>query len=87
MDDYNITLDSHSVTEDNFRHTSNTQRENANKILTSEKVDKSDALAETLKGSKINDAGYYESDLANMNGAKGDPTSDLRMDTHTSDGK
>ena len=46
---HNITSDSHNVTVDTFSRTSNTQRENANAILTSEKVNKSDELAETLK--------------------------------------
>ena len=33
--------------------------ENTNKIFTSEKIDKSDELADTLKDLKINDAEYY----------------------------
>ena len=44
-----------------------------------------DALAETLKGLRINDAGYYESDSANANDEKGDPEIDPKRDTHTSD--
>ena len=35
-----ITSDSHNVTADTFNQTSNTQRDNANAILTSEKLDK-----------------------------------------------
>ena len=46
-----------------------------------------DALAETLKGLKINDAGYCESDSENENYAKGNPTSNPKVATHTSDGK
>ena len=72
---------------DTFSQTSNTQIENENKILTSEKRDKSDALAEILKGLTINDARYYESDSSNANDAKGDPASDLNIATPTSDRK
>ena len=64
--------------------TTNTQGENANEILTSERMNNLDALAETLKLLTINDAGYYNSDA---NDAEGDPTSDPKSDTHTSDGK
>ena len=44
-------------------------------------------LAETLTRLTINDAGYYEPDSSNVNCAKGNPTSDVNMDTHTTDGK
>ena len=59
LDAHNITLDSHNITVDTFSQTSNTQRENSNAILTSEKLDKSDALAETSKELTINNSGYY----------------------------
>ena len=72
---------------DTFSQTYNTQRENENTILTSEKIDKSDALVETLKWLAINEAGYYESDLVNSNDAKFDPASDPKISTCTSDGK
>ena len=62
----------------------NTQGENANSILTSERMNNSDALAETLKGLTINDDGYYNSD---ENDAEGDPKSNPKLATHTSDGK
>ena len=39
--------DANNVTTDTFSHTSNTQRENENAIFASEKIDKSDELAET----------------------------------------
>ena len=58
MDDHIITLDAHNVTADNFSQTSNAQRENAKMILTSDKLDRSDALADTLKCLTINNAGY-----------------------------
>ena len=81
---------SHNVTMDNFSQTPvmpNTQGENENTTLTSEKKNKQDALAETLKGLKTNDAGYYGSDSANANEARGNPASDQKLATHTSDGK
>ena len=55
-------------------------------ILKSDKLDKSDALEEMLKGLTINDAEYYESDSANPNDAKVNPASDPKIATHTSDG-
>ena len=62
----------------------NTQEENENTILTSEKLNNSGALAETLKGLTINDAGYYYSD---ENDEKGDPASNAKVATHTNVGK
>ena len=62
----------------------NTKGENANTILTSERLNNSDALAETLKGLTINDSGYYNLD---KNDAKGNPASDPKVATNTSDGK
>ena len=59
----------------------NTQGENENVILTSERINKSDALAETLKVLTINDAGYYNSE---GNHAEGDHASDSKVATHTS---
>ena len=50
--------------------TTNKQGENANLILTSERIYNSGVLAEMLKGLKINDTGYYNSD---KNDAEGDP--------------
>ena len=44
--------DTHTVTADTFNQLSNTKKENAKAILTSEKQDKFDALAETIKGCK-----------------------------------
>ena len=64
--------------------TPNTQGVNANAILTSERLNNSDVLAKTLKLLTINDAGYYESD---KNDAKGNPASDPKLATLTSDGK
>ena len=79
-------LDTHTVTADKFGHTSNTQRENANAIFTSEKLDKSDDMEDALKGLAINDAAYYESNSATVSDAQGDPTRDLETVTHISNG-
>ena len=57
--------DAHNVPVHNFSQTfvtPNTQGDNENKTLKSEKRNKLDALAETLKGLTINDSGYHESD-------------------------
>ena len=70
-DAHNITSDTQNVTVDDFSQTSNTQRENENTILTSDNLDKSDELVETLKDLTINNAVYYVSESANANGAKG----------------
>ena len=80
-------MDSHNVTADTFCQapvTPNTQGENANEILTSERLNNLDALAETLKGLIINEAVYYNSE---KNDAEGDPTSNPKVANHTSDGK
>ena len=55
--------------------------------MTCEKLDKSDELSETLKDLKNNDAEYYVSNSENANDANGDPASDPKIITHTSDGK
>ena len=89
-DSHTLTLDDHTVTADTLSQTPatpNTQGDNENTILTCEKKNNSDALAETLKWLTINDAGYYESDLANKSDAKGDPASDPKVATNTSDRK
>ena len=78
--------DTHNVTVNTFYQTPikpNIQGETENAILTSERINNLDALAETLKGLTINNAENYESD---KNDAKGDPASDPKVATHTSDG-
>ena len=65
--------------------TPNKQGENENTILTREKRNNLNALEETIKRLTINDAGYYEADSENANDAKGDPASDPKVATHTSD--
>ena len=80
-------VDAHNIIVDTFSQKSNTQRDNANTILTREKLDKSDELAETLKDLTINDAEYYVSESENKNDTKGDPASDPKTVTHTTDRK
>ena len=63
--------------------TTNTKGQNANTILTSQRINNLDTLAETLKVLTINDAGYYNS---GKNYAEGDPASNPKVATHTSDG-
>ena len=72
---------------DTFCHfpvTPNAQGDNENAILTSERINNSDALVETLKLLTINDPGYYNPD---KNDTEGGPTSNPSLATHTSDGK
>ena len=71
---------------DTLRHTSDTQRDNANTIFTSEKLDKLNDLADTLKDLAINDAKYYESYTATTSDARGDLTHNPKTVTHTSNG-
>ena len=70
-------MDANNFTADKFIHTSNTQRENANTILTSKKLDKSDELADAVKDLTINDAKYYESNTAAASDAQGELTYNL----------
>ena len=84
-------LDANNVPMDNFCQspvTVNTQVENVNAILTSERLNNLDVLAETLKvltiDSTINDSAYYDSD---ENDAEGYPKSDPLVATRTSDRK
>ena len=60
MDKRSINLDAHNVIMDNFCQTpvtTNTQGEDENAILTSERLNNVDSLAETSKGLIINNAG------------------------------
>ena len=75
--------DAKNVTSDTFSNTSNTQRQNANTIFTSENLDKSDKRSDAVNNLTINDAGFYESNTAISSGAQGDPTRDSKTFTHT----
>ena len=79
--------DSQNVTAYTFSHTSNTQRDDSNVILTSKKLDKSDDLEETLNDLTVNDYVYYVSDSANANDTIGDPGSNPKIVPHNGDGK
>ena len=70
-------MDSNNFTADTFIRTSNTHRENANTILTSKKLDKSDDLADAVKDLTINDAKYYESNTETASDAQGNLTYNL----------
>ena len=65
-------MDTNNVTADTLIQTSNTQKYNANTIFTSEKLDKSDDLLDTVNNLTINNAEYYESNTAITSGAQGD---------------
>ena len=72
---------------DTFSRVSNTQRENANAIFTSEKLYKLDKVADALTYLEINDAEYCESNSATASDAQGDITRNPKTVTHTSNGK
>ena len=64
-DDHKINLDDLNVNVDNSCKTPvtpNTQGENSNAILTSERINNLDTLTEILKGLTIKNAVYYESE-------------------------
>ena len=79
--------DVNNVTSDTFGHTPNTQRENANVIFTSEKLDKLDELVDAVNNLTINDAKYYDSNTATASDAQGNLTINPETATHTSSGK
>ena len=76
--------DANNITADTFSHTFNTQREDANAIFTSEKLDKSDEMADALKYLTINDTKYYESNSVTASDAQGDLTRNTETVPHTS---
>ena len=53
---------------------SNTQKDNANTIFTSEKLDKSDGLVDAVKNLTINDSEYYQSNKVTASDTQGDIT-------------
>ena len=76
-------LDAHNVTADTFCQSPVIQEENAKAILTSKRLNNSDALSETLKILTIKNSGYYNSD---ENDAEGDPERYPKVGTHINDG-
>ena len=79
--------DVNNVTSDTFSHTPNTQRENANTIFTSEKLDKSDKMVDALNHFTINNTEYISSNSATTSDTQGNLTNDLNTVAHTSNGK
>ena len=65
---------------------SSDQRENANVIFTTEKLDKSDGLVYAIKNLTINDAKYYESNTETASDAQVGLTRNPETVTHTSNG-
>ena len=78
--------DANNVTVVNFNHMSNTQRENANAIFTSEKLDKLDKLEEKLKDLIINNDKYYASKYATASDLQDNLTHDSKTVTINSNG-
>ena len=76
--------DYNNVTADKFSHASSPQRENANTIFTSKKLDKSDELVDAVKNLTINDVKYYESNTATESDSQGNLTSNTEIVTHIS---
>ena len=60
---------------------------NANEIFTSEKLYKSDELADALKYLTINNTRYYVSNSVTASDVQGDLTRDPKTVTHTINGK
>ena len=75
--------DPNNVTAATFSHTSNEKRENSNATFTGEKLDKFHELVEAVKNLTINDAKYYESNIATARDAHGDLTCNPERVTHT----
>ena len=77
-------IDADNIPADTFSHTSSSQRENANTIFTSEKLEKPDELVDVVKKLKINNAKYYESNTATVSDAQGNLTINPETVTHSS---
>ena len=73
-----------NFTADTFSRNSNPQIENANATFTSQKLDKSDKLEDSLNDLTINDTEYYELNSETLIGAQGDLTRNTETVTHTS---
>ena len=80
-------VDVNNVTTDTFSHTSNTQKENANTIFKSEKLDKLDDLADALEDLTTNDNKYYEWNTETASVSHGDITRNPETLTHTRNDK
>ena len=69
---------------DTFSHASSSQRENANAFFTSENLDKSSELIDTVNNLTINATKYYESNKETASDAHGDIKRNPETVTHTS---
>ena len=65
-------VDANNVTTDTFSHASNSKREDAHAIFTSENLDKFTELIDTVNNLTINTTKYYESNKATTSDAHGD---------------
>ena len=83
MDEESIS-DANKVTVDTFSHTSNKQSKNANTTFTSEKLDKSGKLEDTLMDFTISNVKYYVSNSVNTRDAQVNLTRNPKTLTHTS---
>ena len=78
--------DANNVTEYTFSHKSNTQTENVNTIFTSDKIDKSNDLVDTVNNLIINDAEYFKSNKDTASDTQGDLPIDPETLNTTSNG-
>ena len=79
-------MDANNVTGDTISHASSAYRGNTNTIFTSEKIDKSDKIVDSVKNLTINNAKYYKSHTATASDAQGDITCNPETVTHTRNG-
>ena len=76
-------MNADNITADAFSYAPSSQREKPNAIFTSDKLEKSDKLDDTIDNLKINDAGY-DLNTATMSDAQDNITSYIDTVTHTS---
>ena len=85
MEEESIT-DDNNFTADTFSHASSATRENSIAIFTSDNLDKSDKIVDSVDNLTINGTKYYESNTANASDAQGNLTSNPKTVTYTSNG-
>ena len=78
-------MDTNNVTDNWFSHASSPQKENADKIFTSEKVDTSSKLVDKINNFIMKDAGY-ELNKTTKSDIQGDVMRDPDAFTHTNNG-
>ena len=82
--EYESLMDAKNVTVDTFSHAPSAQRENANTIFTSGKLNKLDKLVDTVKDLKSNNTKYYKSNTVTASDKQGNLKSNPETVTHTS---